>query len=595
MFLLRSLRNVGVGDGDHLEVDVKALRRDVGAQSLADASCGIALLDDQHAAVCGNPVVKAGPVKRFQKTKVDDGRRGQSQSKTASLCFKKQGDRAPVADKESFLSLDETLSSAGGDVGTRFGSYNERGTASGVADHGGPRQCEGIVKHGSQVDHVPRRHQGKAGYSSSPTDIQKAMVGLSVFSHQSGPVDGHDDGMALHSDIFDELVHGSLEEGGIDRRHRPESSCGQARCESQEMSFGDTDVEESVGKVAGKGVELASFHHGGRESHDAGICGGSFSQDVADGSTPAGERRLLGQRGIRSTGDAVKLRRIFFCRSVTAALFRQEMNQHGSVIASGQGQNGLDILQIVPVERAPIADVEFFEKVGGLEKGLDVILDPAEKGFDPLPLRQITAVLLDKGLEPAIAAVGTHPSETLGQTAHLAIDGPFVIIENDNQFRIGRFDIVQGLKGQTVQQRPIADEGDDFMAFSLDVACLGVTQSRREGGAAVPYVEVIERAFSMFRKAGDATPGPEGIEDVVTAREDFIGVGLMSDIEDDAILGGIEKAQETHDKFHGAKRGGQMAPPIENHVDDPLSEFPAECRGLFGREGPQIPVVANGT
>jgi len=67
----------------------------------------------------------------------------------------------------------------------------------------------------------------------------------------------------------------------------------------------------------------------------------------------------------------------------------------------------------------------------------------------------------------------------------------------------------------------------------------------------VSYSETVILAFASVRKPAEPSFGAEGLERVASSRQYFVGVCLMSHIEDQFVLRGIEYIMETDYYLYG--------------------------------------------
>ena len=73
------------------------------------------------------------------------------------------------------------------------------------------------------------------------------------------------------------------------------------------------------------------------------------------------------------------------------------------------------------------------------------------------------------------------------------------------------------------------------------------------------HIEDIIQAFFPFREPADPSLLTERMEPVFPACDDLVGVGLMTNIPDQFVIGGIENPVNGQRQFHGPQRGSQMA------------------------------------
>ena len=72
------------------------------------------------------------------------------------------------------------------------------------------------------------------------------MVGRTVVTDNAAAIQGNGDRQIGQADIMDELVQGSLHEGGVDGKEGSHALQGQAGGKGDGMLFRDADIEETI-------------------------------------------------------------------------------------------------------------------------------------------------------------------------------------------------------------------------------------------------------------------------------------------------------------------------------------------------------------
>ena len=141
------------------------------------------------------------------------------------------------------------------------------------------------------------------------------------------------------------------------------------------------------------------------------------------------------------------------------------MKEDGTVVALGQLEDHLAGLDVVPVEGAPVVDVQVIEDVGGLHQSLDLVVDALEAALKGLPGGQRPAALLDGRLDPVVGRAGRETRQHGGEPSDAGADGVLVVVQDDDEAGLGLLDVVQGLEGQSVDERGVAGEGHDVVVL----------------------------------------------------------------------------------------------------------------------------------
>ena len=115
---------------------------------------------------------------------------------------------------------------------------------------------------------VLRCHDDDVRDGAEEGDVEQAVVGRAVGSHEASPVHRQDHRQFLQADVVDDLVVGPLQEGGIDRHDGDESLGGEPRRKGHAVLFGHSHVVEPSGKFAGETVQPRPSAHRRRDGHD---------------------------------------------------------------------------------------------------------------------------------------------------------------------------------------------------------------------------------------------------------------------------------------------------------------------------------------
>jgi len=92
-------------------------------------------------------------------------------------------------------------------------------------------------------------------------------------------------------------------------------------------------------------------------------------------------------------------------------------------------------------------------------------------------------------------------------------------------------------------------------------------------------------AFAAFGEAGEAAALADGVEAVFAAGQDFVGVALVADIEDELIIGGVENGVDGGGEFDHAKSCAQVTTGFCDGVDHEVADFVVELLELVIGEG----------
>ena len=94
---------------------------------------------------------------------------------------------------------------------------------------------------------------------------------LSVTWNRTGTVKGNYAVSVLQGNVFNDLVHGTLYESGIDRHHRNKSSGTKPTGKGNRMFLGNSNVKKTFRIFSGKGIKSCPLGHGGCNGSDFSV------------------------------------------------------------------------------------------------------------------------------------------------------------------------------------------------------------------------------------------------------------------------------------------------------------------------------------
>ena len=100
--------------------------------------------------------------------------------------------------------------------------------------------------------------------------------------------------------------------------------------------------------------------------------------------------------------------------------------------------------------------------------------------------------------------------------------------------------MVHGFEGHAAGDAAVADDGDHVVVLAAQLVGDGHAQGGADGGAGVAYAEGVVFAFRAVGEGADAALGADGGHPVLAASQDLVGVGLVSDVPDQLVVGGVE-------------------------------------------------------
>ena len=189
------------------------------------------------------------------------------------------------------------------------------------------------------------------------------MVSGAVVADDAGAVETDDDGEVLEGYVVDDLVVGTLHEGGVYVAERLHALGGETCGEGDSVLFGDAYVEGTGGHLFHHEVEGAAGGHGGCDADDAGIVAGEFYDGVTE-DILVFERLSVDVVLDLGSGFGVESSRSVVCDGVAFggaeafAFFGDDMEEFGSANGFELGENLNKLFDIVTVDGTKIAESE---------------------------------------------------------------------------------------------------------------------------------------------------------------------------------------------------------------------------------------------
>src|SRR6185437_1179223 len=130
----------------------------------------------------------------------------------------------------------------------------------------------------------------------------------------------------------------------------------------------------------------------------------------------------------------------------------------------------------------------------------------------------------------------------------IAVNGPLVVVEDNNE-TFGLFgDVVERLKGDAVGKGRIAGDGNDVLSAAGHVAGNSHAKRGGEGCTGVACAVAVVLALRAEHEAVKSARLADGGELLAPAGEDFMCVDLVTDVEEELVLGRGE------DVVHGQRQ-----------------------------------------
>ena len=159
-------------------------------------------------------------------------------------------------------------------------------------------------------------------------------------------------------------------------------------------------------------------------------------------------------------------------------------------------------------------------------------------------------------------------------------DGLVVIVDDDDQVAVEIGGIVEALKRQAARKRAVANDGDDVVRVTRQVASVrqAAAQAHRCGGVA--HGEQVVLGLVGIGKARSLTITLRIDISVRAPGQRLVGVGLVRNVKDNLVDGGVKYAMKRNRKLNDAQVGGNVPADGGGAFEDCLADLAAELREL---------------
>jgi len=268
--------------------------------------------------------------------------------------------------------------------------------------------------------------------------------------------------------------------------------------------FGNADIKGARWKLFLEEIDAGTRRHGSGDRDDATVFLRLGDQRLAEdlligGRLGVGFLLLAGEHV--ELGDAVILVGTGFGRCIALAFLGHDVNQDRTVShVANILEDGNQVIEVVPVDRTDIVEAEFLEQgsagdhaAGEFFRALRADLHRA---------RQVARDAFSQIAQAPVGVARNQPGEIGAHRADRRGNRHVVVIEDHDQARIHRAGIVHRLIGHARAHRAVADDGDDVVVLTLEIARDREAETGRDGGRGMRGTECVIFALGALGEAG---------------------------------------------------------------------------------------------
>ncbi len=356
------------------------------------------------------------------------------------------------------------------------------------------------------------------------------------------------------------------------------------------MLLGNAGVEDAAGKEFGELVEPGARGHGGGDGDDARIVLGFLDQRGGeDGGVGGGVggRLGLGAGDDVELGDAVILVGRVLGRGIALALLGDDMDEDRALFGVADiFEDGQEVVEIVPVDGAHIVEAELLEERAAGEEGAREFLGAAGRFVEERG--ELRDEVAGRGAGAAIDRARDKPRQRGAQgPGRRAIDMSLSLRMTMSRASMAPA-LFMRLIGHARRHGAIADDGHDIALDAQMLAGDGHAEAGGNRGGGVPGAEGVVFAFGPAGEAGEPVLLAQRADAVAAAGEDLVGIGLVADVEDDAVVRGVEDRMQRHGELDHAEARAQMPAGDGDGVDHLGAQLVGKLAQVLARQGPEI-------
>ena len=555
------------------------------------SSCDRAVLDRQDFAHAGADFPHNAEIQRFEETHVvvqdgDSAAGGHLSGFGGNVpygTYGQQGDVAAVAEQLalSYGNRHEVDAAPGDALAVPAGiPYYNRTLHVGKGSR---------VHEVAQLQLVERGCDDKVRNGAVGGQVEDSVVRGSVLADQTGSVKAEDHLEILQGNVVDDIVVGSLHEGGVDIAEGQHAGCGHTCRECHCVLLRYAHIEGPFGYFLHHDVHAAAGGHGRGDGDYLLVCPCEFQQGLSEyvlvaGGLPFGRDVPLAGDGVECAGG-MPYCLVFLGRAVALAFLGDYVKELGALDVAQGGQGGGQLADVVAVDGPEVAEAEGFEERAAPEDGHfgteHYFLNPAAEpgGADRVP-----DVVLDAVVRPG----GGDLQKVVVQSAVPLVYGDVVVVENDQNVCLHGPGVVESLEGHSSGHGTVADDRYNFLIAARDPGGYGHAEGGTDRGGRMAYAESVEDAFGHFRKTADPLVGAVCLEALAAACDDLVGIGLVTHVPDYFVNRSVVDIMQGYGEFYGTEAGSEMARIGGAALYHIPADLAAEGLKLFDREAPDV-------
>mmetsp|Transcript_9143 Transcript_9143/g.20399 ORF Transcript_9143/g.20399 Transcript_9143/m.20399 type:complete len:245 (+) Transcript_9143:610-1344(+) len=162
-------------------------------------------------------------------------------------------------------------------------------------------KCSTCHDHILQLNLITRTHDCQVRNAPQICQIVTSMMSRSIISDHTCSIQDHSHGQILNGNIMDDLIIPTLHEGRVDAAKGLEALTSHTGSKGDGMLFGNSHIVGTLRETTSKYVHTSSSGHGGGDTHNGTIFGGSINHGIGEDGSKGGRGSLA--LDLNTSGD----------------------------------------------------------------------------------------------------------------------------------------------------------------------------------------------------------------------------------------------------------------------------------------------------
>ena len=255
-----------------------------------------------------------------------------------------------------------------------------------------------------------------------------------------------------------------------------------------------------------------------------------------------------------------------FGRCVTFSLLRAHVHKERAVVGvTNVFQHRQQLFEVVTVDDTDIVKAELLEQsTAGDEPAGELF---RERGLLLEEFRQVIGKLLSEAAQRHVHRARQQPGEIIRHRADGRSDRHLVVVQDDDEASVHRAGVVHGLVRHAGRHCAVADHADHIMFLAGKVARHRHAQSGGYRGRGMRCAESIVFTFGALGESGQAAAGTQGANAITPAGQNFVRIGLVTDVPDQLVIGRVKNVVKGHRELDDAEARAEMTAGDGDRVD----------------------------